>query len=530
MAKTISFDSLSTIGMLRDTDPLVLPIGEDGFAWSNVQNFRFKNGVAQKMPGYSLAFDTSSTITPYFHLRVDKGLQSNYVYCGMNKIYCYYLGVHYNITRQTDAVDVDYNATSNNQWNATILNGLAVFNNGVDAPQSWTVVDHGTKLTDLNAWPTNYKASVIRAYKAYLIALDITNDVNARDYGMVKWSSSALPGELPTTWDPTDLTADAGEQSLSDTPGYLVDSVPLGDYNIIYKNTTTYIMSYVGGNTIFSIRKLFSNIGMIAKNCCAEFNSKHFVVTTDDVIIHDGHSYQSVISDKNKKFLFNTINQAAAHRTFVVPNYTHTEMWICFPSGSATYPNQALIFNYESGTWTKRLLPETSCISAGFVDLTPNVTWDSQSAITWNDAQTVWKASKYNARAWALSMVVPIDQQIHTIDIDGVTTDNGVSTYVYLERTAMFKDQQSMKMVKRVWPNITKINGLNNNIDIFIGVDIDATGDYVWQGPYAFNIQNDTKIDCFATGRNIAIRFSSNTDIEWNISSFDLELDLKGRW
>jgi hypothetical protein len=305
-----SFNNLSTIGLIKDQNPRTLPVEDQpGFAWSDVQNFRFKDGVVEKMNGYEQLIDATSTITPYYTTRISNGSQSFYVYCGLNKIYTYYANSHYNITRQSGAVDVNYSASSSNQWNHCILNGFPIFNNGIDIPQTWNPINQSTRLNNLTNWPTSYKADVIRSYKAYLIALNITDAVPSVNVNKVKWSAAALPGALPTTWDITDPTNDAGEISLSDSEGYLVDCLTLNDYNIIYKSTSTYIMSYVGGNTVFSIRKLFPNIGMLSKNCAAYFEGKHFVVTNDDVIIHDGNTYQSIIDGKNKKYLFNNISE-----------------------------------------------------------------------------------------------------------------------------------------------------------------------------------------------------------------------------
>lgn len=171
-----SFNNLSSIGLIKDINPRTLPTDDKiGFAWSDVQNFRFKDGVVEKMYGYETLIDTSSTITPYYYTRISNDTQSFYVYCGLNKIYTYYANSHYNITRQSAAVDVNYSASSNNQWNHTILNGFPVFNNGTDIPQVWNPINQSTRLINYASWPTNYKAEVIRSYKAYLIALNITD-------------------------------------------------------------------------------------------------------------------------------------------------------------------------------------------------------------------------------------------------------------------------------------------------------------------------------------------------------------------
>jgi hypothetical protein len=528
----ISYNNIGSIGLVEDVNPKALPAdNKNGVAWSNVQNFRFKDGVVSKMPGYNLLIDTSSTITPYFTTRIANGSSSYYVYAGTNKIYCQYSLSHYNITRQSGGVDVNYSADLNNQWNVAILNGFPVFNNGIDIPQAWTTVNQSTRLSNLSNWPTSYKAAVIRSFKAYLVALDITNAVPTRDPNKVKWSAAALPAALPTSWNHADVTKDAGEITLADSDGYLVDCLQLNDFNVVYKNTSTYLMSYVGGNSVFSFKKIFPTVGMLAKNCAAYFEGKHFVVTNDDVIVHDGFTYQSVIDGKNKKYLFNNISPSASQRTFVVPNYANAEMWICYPTGSSTYPNNTLIYNYKTGAWTKRLIPETPQITAGFVDIGTSSIWDTMSSTTWTGAVGTFDNSIYSKNSWMLSMVVPSANNICLIDQHNNLTDAGNPSYGYLERQDLLNgDDSNIKLVKSIWPKVTKTGGVNNSIDIYVGGTMTPNGEPVWQGPFPFDTQTDSKINCFVTGRNISIRFSSSTDIAWSMNSFDVDVIHKGKW
>ena len=510
-----------------DVDPGQLPADEQNFGWSGAQNFRFKDDGCLNMSGYSSLITPS--VAPYFQQRISNGSNSYYLYAGLNKVYVQYGGTQYNITRQTTGTDVNYTASEFYQWNCAILNGLAVLNNGYDTPQQWGTISTGTKLTALTAWPTSYKANVIRSYKAYLIALDITNATPTRDSSKIKWSNAALPGALPTSWDYSDPTNDAGEISLSDSEGFLVDCLPLNDYNIVYKSTSTYVMSYVGGNTIFSFRKIFPNIGMMAKNCAAAFEGQHFVVTNNDVIVHNGQTYTSVADSRVRQGIFSKMSSAAADRTFVAPNYKHSEMWVCYATEGSMYPNKAAIYNYKTNTWTTRSLPVTPHISCGFLDISTANTWASQSAVLWQDAQGVFDNSLYNKKDFSLTMCVPDDTAIYSIDVMGVTTDNGIPSYAYLERTNLFQDKASVKMVKRVWPQIRKVAGTNESIDIWVGSEM-APGTLTWNGPYAFNINVDDKIDCFVTGKNISVRFSSHTDVIWQMLAFDLDVDIKGKW
>jgi hypothetical protein len=103
----------------------------------------------------------------------------------------------------------------------------------------------------------------------------------------------------------------------------------------------------------------------------AEFGGKHSVVGQADVFVHDGANFTSVIDTKNKDFLFNDMDPTYYDRTFVFANYAGAEMWICYVENSsgATWPNKALVWNWEHQTWGVRDLPSnTAYVEGGVVD------------------------------------------------------------------------------------------------------------------------------------------------------------------
>lgn len=526
----IPFNNIGSLGLITSLDSENLPAdNKTGFAWSDIKNMRFKNGNVQKMAGYSPLIDPA--ITPYYTTRIsDISGASHYVYCGLNKVYVRYQSSHYNLTRQTTGTDVDYNATIYDKWNTCVLNGLLILNNKNDTPQVWSPIDRNTRLVNMSNWPTGYKTEVIRSFKAYLIALDVTNNSGTRDTNKVKWSAAALPAALPASWDITDPTNDAGEISLPDD-GYIVDCLELNDYNIIYKNKSTYLMTYVGGNEVFSFKKIFTNIGMLSKNCAVHINGKHFVVTNDDVIVHDGMNYSSVIDGLNRADLFDNINPNTYKNAFCVPNYANDEVWVCYPTGSAVFPNAVMSFNYKNNTWSKRTIPETPWISSGFIDLISSDKWTDLTSTTWDSMSGVWDSTNYNTSSFSLSMVVPEDDQIYLIDKADLT-DNGVPTQCFVERQNIYiADVQSIKLVKRIWPKVQKINNSSNSvINVYVGSSNTRGGAVSWNGPYPFDINNDNKIDCFVSGRYISIKFASTSDVSWKLSGFDMEVITKGSW
>jgi len=411
------------------------------------------------------------------------------------------------------------------------LNGNAIFNNGVDIPQAWVSFSTGAKLVNLPNWNTNTTARVVRSFKAYVVAGDIT--VSTTRYGnRFMWSGVASPGGLPATYDPTLITYDAGYFDLADTDGTIIDMKPLNDYLIVYKQNATYAITYVGGSNIFAYKKTFSNIGALSKNCITEVNGKHFVVTTDDVILTDGFTYTSIVTGRIKRAIFAAVNSSIMTRMFVVPNYRYNEVWICVPSASASKGcNLVYIYNYENNTWSTRTMSETPWISAGFLDIPSVGVYNSYTSTTYSNANFPYDSTKYNKTSYLLSRVDYDNSRIVLLD-STTQTDMGTPQQVILERKNIkISDDQSIKTIKSIWPKMTLYAGsVNSVVQFYIGTQLKKNDDITWQGPYNFDINTGNTVDLFATGRYMSLRISSNTDIAWSIENMDIDVFGNGKW
>lgn len=521
----LSFDQLASGGLNKDANNELLPI--QPFVWTEAQNVRFKDGSVKKMGGSEVIIATP--IVPYFSTRIVNGSNAYYLIGGLNKFYVNYSGANYNITRQTSSVDVDYSGSADNNWTYTILNTFPIFNNGVDAPQAWTSLSHTTKLSNLATWPASTTCGIMRSFKAYLIAGNITTST-AKYPNRIMWSGAAAPGGLPTTWDPTDVTQDAGYIDLSDTPDEIVDFKVLGDNLIVYKLHATYILQYVGGNSIFAIKTQFFNTGALSKNCIAEVKGRHLVLTTDDIIMTDGNAMNSIIDGSLKNTIFASVKSDIMTRSFVVPNYRNSEIWICVPSGTTTYPNIAYIYNYENQTWTTRTLTQTPWISAGFLDIPTVGTYDSYNTTIFNDATFNYDSSKYNKTSMLLTLVDTANSQLVLVD-SNVNKELTVPMTCIVERKNIrISDDQSVKTVKRIWPKMSYASGIDSHVQFYIGTQMKPNDAITWNGPYLFDIVNDTSVDLFVTGRYISIRIRSNTDISWTLENLDIDIATGGRW
>lgn len=525
--KLAQFTHVGKLGLIKDISPELLPASSGEFGWSDATNMRFINMEAQKMNGYAPVLE-SLPIQPWYISQAISGTDTYYVYLSDKKAYTYDGITHSNITRQTTGVDVDYAASKDYMWQSCHINNFPVFNNGLDAPQVWKPINASTKLTALPNWPTNHKANFVRSYKAYLIAGDITDGSANRVPEKVIWSDAALPGDIPQSWAAA-ANNDAGEISLSDSIGQVIDGLELGDNFFIYKPRSTYMLTFIGGNEVFAFQMVFPSSGILTRDCVCVIDHSHFVVTADDVVQHDGHSIQSIIDNKNRRWLFSNINQDFFNLTFVAPNYARNEVWICFPGPASNKVNKALIYNYRENTWTQRDLPEIYSMSTLPVTVTVTGPIDSYTGII-NTYSNIIDYSIYNRSAWSLLMPVPANSEIMLMDYS-TNTDDGTPFTASIERTMIPLDPpEQIKTINRVWVYTSTDGPVSESLSVYVGGQMNKGAGIAWQGPFLIDPSQTSKIDCFVTGRYLSIRFSTNTDISWSLQGFDVEYSIRGRW
>lgn len=498
-------------GIMTDPNPSDLPSNR----WSYGLNVKFRNGKATQVDGYSQVYDTPPEPLLYATSFLS---QNTPLWIGGSEGKLRITSGSGGWVDYSRLVGGPYNATQTENWNGGFLAGVAIMNNGVDVPQS--LLPSNNNFTDLPNWPATYRAKIIRPFKNYLIALNITID-SVTYPTTVKWSAPADPGEVPPTWDITDPTNDAGENPLADTPGAIVDGKKLRDAFIIYKEDSVYSMRYVGGTFVFQFQQLFDDVGMLSSNCAAEFDGKHFVVGRGDVYVHNGVQKSSVIDGAMKDLLFQAIAGQNIQTTFVVPDYSNTEMWICFSESTEAFTNRyndkACIWNWTTNEWSIRDIPDVISASFGIVDPQEPQDWDSDLN-TWDSDATVWNSQTYNPSKNKLILVSNVNNKVYVVG-DTTRFDDQVFTS-YLEKSDLyFDDDLKMKTITSVTPHLSG-QGIAK---IWVGTSQLQDSPVVWNGPYLFNIGIDHHISCRHFGRYIGIRLEFTSDKAWALNGYTLE-------
>jgi hypothetical protein len=370
----------------------------------------------------------------------------------------------------------------------------------------------------------------LRAFRSFLIALNITKD-DVNFPRLVKWSTEAATQTLPTSWNETTSTVDAGEFELADTKGAILDGLPLRDSFMIYKEDAVFSMTFVGTPFIFAFRQLSPTIGAIAKNCVAEFDGGHAIFGKGNFYVNDGQRMKPILPMKLKEYVFQSIDGQQTDKSFVVADYGRNEILFCFTSdgGGTNFPNKAVVWNYVTNTFTIRDIPDCAHMGYGNVsNPTTSTTW-AETAGYWETATGPWTMS-YDLQDKVLLFADPGNTKLYR-DRSGNKNDT-TNMESYIERTGLSLDESgrpNQNMVKRIsaiYPNMAISS--TNDINVYIGTQMSTEGGITWSAPVTFNPNTQSKVSVRGTGKYYAVKFESTTDMDWELDSYAIDIQNVG--
>jgi hypothetical protein len=513
----IELYNLGSVGIIRDRKPHLL-VPE---AWSNGNNVRFDNTGVTRMQDLEDAFGTLE-LNPEFIMNVPTPGANFWLYAGLNKVYVYDGTSSTEITNE----DGDYTVAEGfgRLWQGTILGGVPILNNSTDVPQYWSGLDTSHKLVDLDGWPDDLRAFIIRAFGPYLVAFNLVDGSDILQKTM-QWSSFADPGTVPASWDYTDATVDAGRTQLTDDKGgEILDALLLGDNMVVYCTNSTHVLKYVGGVAIFSPQLLLKESGILGTHCCCNFNkgTAQAVITGDDVIVHQGtQSAQSIVEDRMRSEMFNEIDSTNYRNSFAVENTKKKEVWFCYPTAGNVIPNKALIWNYKDNVCSFRDVHLVSADSGN--SYVPDSTTWSQDTGNWDTDNLSWNSESRN------TVIGVSNDAASALKFDAGYNPNVLS---FVERTGIAidgKDRngqpkasiQSTKQLNRMWIKATG----NAVLIVRVGSQEIIDGPITWSDPQQFNCGTDKYLDWTIVGKLLAYRFENNDGLPWQIQGIDLEIE-----
>ena len=511
--------NLGSQGILKDIPGHLLPPE----AWTDGNNMQMIDGYVRRGLGYQAIFGTPS-VAPGFIFYVPAATEDFWIYCDLVSAWVFDGVSHTEITRAAGA----YTANNYRDWNSCILGGVPILNNGVDVPQYWPTLTTATDLANLPNWPATLRAKVIRNFGKFLVALNLNDNGSLLPHA-IQWSHQADPGTVPSSWDNTDATVDAGRTHLTDIQGgEIVDAYLLGNYLVIYKQRSTHLLRFVGGNDILAPELLFNSGLLCARGAAAiDAGFKHFCVGPDDIFTHSGtKQIEYPLNEKDRRFFYSDLDGTNFANLFVKDNPTKEEVWVCYPSSGATYPNKALVYNYKTKAVGFREF-SGSFADFGSVPVSVGETWDASSG-SWDSDVGPWNipVTRYmvagdpeNTMIWAQEL----GQAFGSVPGVSFLQRLGLAI-VGRDRQGQPKlDYQSRRLVTRIWP---KIRGAAQ-VQVRIGMQEELDGEITWL-PYKVFLPLQKYLDFEISGRMPAVEFLCSEANNWQLEGYDIDVEVLG--
>ncbi len=524
----VEINDIANVGLFGD--PAIRDLAPE--ALTAALNVRMEENKVRRIGGRSVAF-TPSVLTDPCHLIPVRGAAEEifWIFLGLAKATVFASGVETEITNAGG----DYTTDDFHDWNHTFLSGVPVLTNFSDPPQYWPTLDVGTPLDDLPNWPVGDTTKLIRTLGPFLFGLNNVISSANRPHS-VRWSHPADPGSMPSSWDFSDETKDAGVYDLPDAEnGIIQEGRPLRGLLYVYKDNSTWQVRFVGGRSIFSFDTFLESSGILAPRCVATTGDGkwHFVVTQSDVIVHNGQSIIQPLAQKFRRTLFNQIDSANFRNSFVFCHPNKQEMWFCYPEQGETFPTRALVWNYgvksEVGVITEVEIDFFDA-ARGDSSVGDDLEWDEESSLEWDDDDVPWNETARNA----IFVARPNSHDVLQLEVGEDFAGTQINASVMRESQAILGKKRSgepivdysiVKFVRRVWPRLT-----GGPVEIRLGVIDEIDGSTIWSDPEVFDPTTDKFVDFEQEGIAISIEIRSLNGANFEFSGYKLELRPAGRF
>lgn len=516
----VSVPNAGAIGVIRDLSVHELPLG----AWTDASNVRFLDGYASQFLGHGEVYNVPLA-APQYLVPVNVAGARYWLYATAAKQYA--VSNSAGATTHTDITHVTARAGTVNRWSGFVFGGIPVLNaDDGKAPMYWNQ-NLVSKFVDLTAWPANTSCKVLRQYKNLMIALNVTEG-GVNKPVLVMWSNLADPGALPSTWDKADATQDAGRFDIAEGQDPIVDGLGLKDSFIIYKESSTWALDYIGGAFILKSRKVSGMSGLLNMNCAVEFEAgfgaMHFAVTGSDIVILDGYNATSVLDKRARRHFFQNIDVEARSKVFCFKNPFLNEIFVAYPSIGATHCDTALVYNYVDKTVSPRTLPNVSHAAYGPVDNSLGGTFDQDDDPVDSDL-TAYNGPDYTPDTTRV-MMGSADSKLYLLDASA--SFDGTLPTAYMERRGLsFDAPERIKLVTGIRLRVT--GNVGSTITVKIGAADDPYADPAYT-TMTHTIGETIKCDCFVSGRYIAVWIGSGTAYQWRLDSYDLFIEDGGEF
>jgi hypothetical protein len=537
---------LGSVGVVTDVDPYDLPTPAFSFA----KNVRFEDGKIQRGPVFRKVADTANLPKHLLSFQTQNNEPQTFFVDDLGYVFEYST-----LTGETDRSPTFTPASGDHQLSSCILNNVVYVNRSDRVMWYRDRDDVGTDFSILTNdvtgtvnWPSNGRARILRSMSGVLITANIQKGSSVYP-NMVKWSNfSTAPGSPPADWDYTSPSSNAGENTLAEMDGAIIEALPTRDTMFLYSAKETWAMEFIGGLDMFRFARRFDK-GIISDNCVVDEAGIQYVFGQNDLWMHDGTSVKSLASGKVRRFVFDTLRRDNASEFFVVSNprlneiifcYVADDKYIKFPAIDGQGCNRAVIYNYTSDTFTFADLPYVTCATSAYLAKGDSKTFASVTG-TFDIAGGSFTQLESLIRTnltFGCNDGVGGSYSLRTFEAyreveTGFLLDPDANGAGLAERTGYDLDEigaelRGYKLVSSVYPQ-GRLDGPDQVLTFTFGLNDHPAHTVEWMEPQTFTLEY-YKLDYNVAGRFLSMKFEQNDLKPFTLSALDIDVSILGSY
>jgi len=304
------------------------------FLWEDGRNVRFTKGGVAKMLGWTSEkvhlVVTGNATMPRGGIAYIDGATEEFHFGNDTRIYTW--------DGTTLAPDAKAFTGVDKLWSFENWGSWVVATNGIDAP----VIYKGASYADLTGTPPA-TAEIMLVNGAHMLAFN--TDLDAKGY---EWCHE----DDIEDWVPTAANA-AGSNLIREFTAEIVAAVPLGDNTAVYAGEKMAVVSSLGAPFYFGHKIAFQKgISVYNKKCVASVGDLNIGLGANGFFLTDGVSITQLGEGEIADTWRRDVNPATYGKINSYHNsFTKEVIWY-YASGTATEPDKAIAYNYETNTLT----------------------------------------------------------------------------------------------------------------------------------------------------------------------------------
>ncbi len=118
------------------------------------------------------------------------------------------------------------------------------------------------------------------------------------------------------------------------------------------------------GDPLFAFDIIATDTSIMSSQGVIEYDGIYYWPGVDRFLLFNG-VVREIPNDLNQNFFFDNINFTARQKCFAFKIPRYGEIWWCFPKGTSTECNHAVIFNVRENTWYDTPLPDSDDVDQG---------------------------------------------------------------------------------------------------------------------------------------------------------------------